>query len=102
MKKREIYNYIINIVAEECEVDASAIESKSKVAEVVDARYMLAKCLLNYGYYPGEVARLMGMTPRAIGYIVATFDDRIKHYPYKRNNYERIKKIVGNISFDTL
>lgn len=102
MKKKEIYTYIINVVAEECEVDATAIESKSKVAEVVDARYMLAKCLLNYGYYPSEVAKMMGITTRAIGYIVATFDDRIKHYPYKRNNYERIKKIVGNNNFESL
>lgn len=102
MKKKEVYTYIINIVAEECEVDAEVICSKSKVAEVVDARYMLAKCLLNYGYYPSEVAKMMGITTRAIGYIVATFDDRIKHYPYKRNNYERIKKIVGNNSFESL
>lgn len=102
MKKQKVYEYILSVVADECEVDATAITSKSKIAEVVDARYMLAKCLLNYGYYPSEVAKMMGITTRAIGYIVTTFDDRIKHYPYKRNNYERIKKIVGNNNFESL
>lgn len=100
MKKQKVYEYILGVVADECEVDATAITSKSKVAEVVDARYILAKCLLDYGYYPSEVARLMGMTARAIGYVITTFDDRLKGANYKRNNYERIKKTIGNHSFD--
>jgi hypothetical protein len=100
MKKQKVYEYILSVVAEECEVDAEVICSKTKVAEVVDARYILVKCLLDYGYYPSEVARLMGMTTRAIGYVITTFSDRLKSANYKRNNYERIKKIIGNHSFD--
>jgi hypothetical protein len=100
MKKQKVYEYILEVVADECEVDATAIKSKRKMAEVVDARYMLAKCLLDYGYYPSEVAKLMEVTTRAVGYMITTFEDRIKTANYKRSNYERIKKAIGNHSFD--
>lgn len=99
MKKKEIYTYIINVVAEECEVDATAIESKSKVAEVVDARYMLIMALLDFGFYPSEVAQMVGLTSRSINYTISNFDTRMSYAKYKRNTYDRIRKRVGNIAF---
>jgi cation:H+ antiporter len=35
-----------------------------------------------------------------VGYMITTFEDRIKTANYKRSNYERIKKAIGNHSFD--
>ncbi len=99
MKKREIFAEIIEIVVSETDVPCEEILSKSKQAEVVDARYMLIMALLDFGFYPSEVAQMVGLTSRSINYTISNFDTRMSYAKYKRNTYDRIRKRVGNIAF---
>ena len=99
MKKTEIFAEILAIVSRETEVLEGEILSKIKIADVVDARFMLVKSLVDYGFYPGEVARLMKVTSRSIHYTLSNFDTRMDYAKYNRNCYDRIKKAIGSNSF---
>lgn len=97
MKKREIFAEILRIVEEETEVSAENILSGLRQTEIVDARYLLIKTLRDYGFYPREIARMMGITARAIHYILTNFDTRMDYAKYKRNSYEIIRNRARNI-----
>lgn len=89
---------VLNIIMTEAESDASKIMSRCGEAEVVDARWICVKLLNELGYYPSRIAELMGITPRYVQYILCDFEDRIVFNAVMRNNYERGRKRLRNIS----
>lgn len=80
MCKSEIFAKIINAVSEETEVTVEEIMSKSKNAEVVDARAIVIMLLSEYGFYPESISKLLNKTSACVRFLISSFDER------KRNN----------------
>lgn len=94
-KIAELANHIIGIVAEELDIPKEAILSKSRTAEVVDARHLAIKLLHSKDIYPSRIASIFGLSPRSIHYIITTFDARLQANRSLRNNYAKIAKKLG-------
>lgn len=76
MCKKEVFQAALSVVAAETEIPEECILSRCKRREVVDARYMLVRSLLDAGLYKKEIARLARLTGRAIEVISSKFDER--------------------------
>lgn len=99
MKKEQLFNSLLQVVSEECEISAEDIMSANRTIEVVDARHILVKCLSECGMYVADMARLTGLSVRSINHILCEFDNRIRYGYYIRNNYARIKQLISNNHF---
>lgn len=60
------------------EIAPKVILSGSKEAEVVDARYLLVYFLFKEGFYPSQIASLVGKTKRAVNYMLSNFSSRVR------------------------
>lgn len=76
MCKSDIFNQILDVVANETEIERTEILSASKKAEVVDARYMLVYALHQKGFYYSEIARMSNITRQAVSRMILRFDIR--------------------------
>lgn len=96
-KIAELANHIIETVAEELDVPKESILSKSRKAEIVDARHMAAKLLYVRNIYPSRIAEIFGVSPRMVQYVITSFDARIQTNRMLRNSYAKLTKtICGN------
>lgn len=91
-KIAELADNVLDLVANELEIPRELILSKSRKAEVVDARHMAARLLHSNNVYPSRIASVFGVSPRSVHYIVTTFDARLQANKSLRNNYEKIAK----------
>jgi chromosomal replication initiation ATPase DnaA len=94
-KIAELASHIIDIVAEELDVPKESILSKSRKAEIVDARHMAAKLLHARNIYPSRIAEFFGVLPRSIHYVITSFDARIQTNRMLRNSYAKLAKSLG-------
>lgn len=78
MRKSEIFNKVLDVVAAETEVSQACILSRCKRHEVVDARHMLCHFLLQKGMPLPVVAEKMGCTLRNVEKIREQFENRQK------------------------
>lgn len=99
MKKGELFNNILELVAQETDLSQFEITSKSRIAEIVDARCLFVRLLSDVGFYPSDIAKRINLTQRAVNYILTDFDSRISTRKYLRNCYEKLKKHTSNNSF---
>ena len=72
----KIYNEVLRLVAEETEISAEMIVSKSRLAEVVDARQMVVWFCFKAGLLPRTIAEKLGITRQAVCQKIATIADR--------------------------
>lgn len=93
-KIAELTDHILSIVAEELDVPKESILSKSRKAEIVDARHMTAKLLHIRNVYPSRIAEIFGVSPRSIHYVITSFDARIQTNRTLRNNYAKLAKTL--------
>lgn len=93
-KLTELAEYVLELVAEELDVPKDLILSKSRRAEVVDARHMATKLLHANNIYPSRIASLFGLTPRSIHYVITSFDARIQTNRMLRNSYAKLAKVL--------
>ena len=93
-KIAELADYVIELVAEELDVPKDSILSKSRKAEIVDARHMVAKLLHIRNVYPSRIAGIFGVSPRNIHYVITSFDARIQTNRTLRNSYAKLAKIL--------
>lgn len=100
-KIAEFADSVIALVAEELEVTKDQILSRSRVAEVVDARYMAVYILRSHHVYPSRIAAIFNLSVRTVHYVITTFDARIQLNKPLRNNYAKIMKQLCNISETT-
>lgn len=91
-KIAELANHIIGIVAEELDIPKEAILSKSRTAEVVDARHLAIKLLHSKDIYPSRIASIFNLSTRCINYAITNFEHRVSQNNVFRSNYETIKK----------
>ena len=94
--KEEIFAYILKMVSRETDRTQEMIVSKCSKAEVVDARYILAKLLYDAGFYKSQIAERLRLSQRSVFVMLGNFDDRLKYNRMMRISYERIRKILGN------
>lgn len=95
-KIAELASRIIDLVADELEIPRELILSKSRKAEVVDARHTVAKLLHLNHVYPSCIAEIFGVSARSVQYVITTFDARIQTNRALRNTYERLAKELRN------
>lgn len=76
MCKSDIFNQILDVVANETEIERTEILSACKKAEIVDARYMLVYALYRKGFYYSEIARMSNITRQAVSRMILRFDIR--------------------------
>lgn len=93
-KIAELTNHILGIVAEELDVPQDSILSKSRKAEIVDARHMVAKLLHIRNIYPSRIAEIFGVSPRTVQYVITSFDARIQTNRALRNSYAKHAKTL--------
>lgn len=94
-KIAELTNHILGIVAEELDVPQDSILSKSRKAEIVDARHMVAKLLHIRNIYPSRIAEIFGVSPRTVQYVITSFDARIQTNRALRSSYAKLAKDLG-------
>ena len=87
MGKSEDFSKVIKVVTELMDVTEQNVLGKSRVQEVVDARWMAACLMKERGYSTKQIAPLMLRPERTINHALSAFDDRVK---YSYNN-------LGNI-----
>lgn len=95
-KIADLASRIIDLVADELEIPRELILSKSRKAEVVDARHTVAKLLHLNHVYPSRIAGIFGVSARNVQYVITTFDARIQTNRALRNTYERLAKELRN------
>lgn len=94
-KIAELADHIIETVAEELDVPKDAILSKSRKAEIVDARHMTAKLLHARNVYPSRIAEIFGVSARTVQYVITSFDARIQTNRSLRNSFAKLAKKLG-------
>ncbi len=97
----EYASSVIDLVADELEVSRELILSKSRTAEVVDARHLAIKLLHSNNVYPSRIASIFNLSPRTIHYIITTFDTRAQANKTLRNNFAKIAKQLADNSETT-
>lgn len=93
-KIAELAEYVLELVAEELDVPKNSILSKSRKAEIVDARHVAAKLLHACNVYPSRIAQIFDVSPRSIHYVITSFDARIQTNRMLRNSYAKLAKTL--------
>lgn len=94
-KIAELADYVLRLVADELEVTKEQILSKSRKAEIVDARWLAVMLMYKSGMYPMRIAESLRISPRYAHYIITGFSDRKDCNPILRMNYEAVKNKLG-------
>lgn len=95
-KIAEFANHVLDLVSVETEIAKELILSKSRAAEVVDARHLAIMLLHSKDVYPKRIAEIFNMSPRSIRHIITTFDSRIQTNKPLRYNLAKIRKQLGD------
>lgn len=92
---KSTFEMILDIVACVAEVSSEEILSKSKVAEVVDARHIFVSLLHEQGWYQARIARNMNINEGAVSRMLSKFDDRCRYRgPYINKILNKSRKII--------
>lgn len=94
-KIAELAGHVLDLVAEELDVTKESILTKSRKAEIVDARHMAAKLLHIHNVYPSRIADIFGVSARTVQYVITSFDARIQTNRALRNSYAKLTKRLG-------
>jgi hypothetical protein len=86
----EYYKKTVEVVCDLTGVSEKDIAGKRRQRELVDARCLVVMLLKEAGYYPTQIAPVMGMSVRWVQKISATFADRMNYSsdPMLRRNWE--------------
>ena len=96
MNLKEVFYENLRKVSEIAGVDEKLIISKNKEIEVVDARHILIKLMINDGISTTAISRLIGVSPRSIQYAITNFENRMLYSKWARRTYEIIAKQPRN------
>lgn len=94
-KIAELAGHVLDLAAEELDVPKESILTKSRKAEIVDARHMAAKLLHIRNVYPSRIADIFGVSARTVQYVITSFDARIQTNKALRNSYAKLTKRLG-------
>lgn len=91
-KLYELASSVIDLVADELEISRELVLSKSRTAEVVDARHLAIKLLHSKNIYPSRIAAIFGMSPRSVRHVITAFDARVQANKSLGYNLAKIRK----------
>lgn len=91
MKRLDDFGKVIKVVTELMDVTDQEILGKSRVPEVVDARWMVVALMHEKRYSTRQIAPLMLLSERAINNALNRFSHRAK---YSGNNLGNILEIA--------
>lgn len=72
----KIYKEVLRLVSEETEIPIDLILSKTRLADVVEARQMVAYFCFRAGISPRTIADKLGISRQAVCQKIATIADR--------------------------
>ena len=86
----KIYKEVLRLVAEETEISADLITSKSRLAEVVDARQLVVWFCFKAGLRPQTIAEKLGISRQAVCQKIQTigYKRMLKSFEF---NFKRIE-----------
>lgn len=92
----KVYKEVLHLVAEETEISTILIESKSRLADVVDARQMVVWFCFKAGMSPSVISKKVGISRQAVCQKIATIEGkrRLKSFEFI---FKRIESAVGKI-----
>ena len=79
MDKVEYFGKVIKVVTELMEVTDQDILGKSRVQEVVDARWMVIYLMKEKGFSTRQITHLVCHPERTVNHAVSNFEDRVKY-----------------------
>lgn len=90
----KIFNEVLHLVAEESELSPDLILSKSRIAEVVDARQLIVWFCFKRGLTHRAIAEHLGISRQAVCQKIATINDKrmLKSFEF---NFKRIEDRFG-------
>ena len=96
MYKVQIFNFIVNKTASECNVTPEEIRSSSHRADIVDARCIAYRLAVHEeGFTPREISIIMGRgNPKAVRELVNSFEERYERSRCFKNIYNKIAKEI--------
>lgn len=94
MCKSEIFAKIIGFVSKETEIPEHEIIGTSRKEEVVDARCILIRLLIESGMYAEQIAYYLRRTPAGIRHLNSIFDSRCTHTRMIQINMLAIRKLL--------
>lgn len=86
----KIYKEVLRLVAEETEISADLIQSKSRLEDVVSARQMVAYFCSRAGMSPSTIAQHLGISRQAVCQKIQTigYKRMLKSFEF---NFKRIE-----------
>lgn len=91
----KIYKEVLRLVSEESEISTILIESKSRLADVVDARQMVVWFCFKAGLRPQTIAEKLGISRQAVCQKIQTIADRRANKAFEFI-YKRCESILKN------
>jgi len=86
------FTHLLDLISEITEIDKDIILSSCRKVEVVDARSLLVYILISEGFYPNNIAQIMGITRAGVCYLHSTFNDRLRSNPLLGRYLKDVKK----------
>lgn len=99
MENLKIFAKVLCAVSEITEISTDEILSKNRSVDIVDARAIVVRALHFIGYYPKQIARLMGMTSANVRRILTQFADRKAMSKQLARNTNKIRKHIESNFF---
>ena len=92
----KIYKEVLRLVSEETEISATLIQSKSRLADVVDARQMVVWFCYRAKMQPRIIADKLGISRQAVCKKIATigYKRRLESFEF---SFKRIEKEVAKL-----
>lgn len=92
----KVYKEVLHLVAEETEISTILIESKSRLADVVDARQMVVWFCFKAGMSPSVIAKKVGISRQAVCQKIATIEGkrRLKSFEFTFKRIEEKMKVL--------
>lgn len=79
MERLEYFAKVMKVVTELTEVTDQDILGKSRVREVVDARWMVIYLMYKKGYYADDITKLIQHPERTVNHAIQMFPDRMEN-----------------------
>lgn len=89
----KIYKEVLRLVAEETEISADLIQSKSRLAEVVDARQLVVWFGFKAGLRPQAIAEKLGISRQAVCQKIQTIADKRSSKAFEFD-YQRVAEAI--------
>lgn len=87
----KIYREVLGLVVAETEISADLIMSKSRIADVVDARQLVVWFCFKRGLYPRTIASYLCISRQAVCQKIQTIEDRRKNKAFQYT-FERVQE----------